>query len=178
VCPEKAISQGVRRIGRVETAAVRGLTFTRGTLRVGETQVPPVIEAVKEVPAGGGLVIRDAPPGASCPTVAALAGSQFVVLVTEPTPFGLHDLKAAVELVRHLNLPCGVVVNREGSGDDRVQDYCREEGLPLLRGLPFRRDVAESISRGGLVVDDVPDMRRPFADLLEQVVARTREVTS
>ena len=178
MCPERAIGQGVRRIGTVETAPAEGLTFTRGTLRVGETQVPPVVEAVKEVPAPGGLVIRDAPPGASCPTVAALAGSQFVVLVTEPTPFGLHDLQAAVELVRHLNLPCAVVVNREGSGDDRVQDYCRDEGLPLLPGLPFRRDVAESVSRGGLVIDDVPDMQQPFTRLLDQVVSRTREVTS
>lgn len=178
VCPEKAIDQGLRKIGIIESAETMGLTYTRGLLDVGQTQVPPVVEAVKKVPTANSLVIRDAPPGATCPTVAALAGSDFVVLVTEPTAFGLHDLKVAVVLTRDMSLPCAVVINRTGSGDDRVERFCAEEGVPLLPGLPFRRDVAEAISRGQLVVEAVPQMEKYFADLLEAVLTRVRKAVA
>lgn len=176
VCPEKAISQGAREIGVVESAATMGMVYTRGLLKVGQTQVPPLVEAVKKVPKAKSLVLRDAPPGATCPTVAALEGSDLVVLVAEPTAFGLHDLKVAVELTREMNLPSVVVINREGSGDDRVERYCKAEGLQLLPGLPFRRDVAEVISRGRLVVEEIPEMEKPFADLLDSVLSYAREV--
>jgi len=108
----------------------------------------------------------------TCPTVAALRGADFALLVTEPTPFGLHDLAAAVELVRALALPCGVVVNREGSGDDRVVRYCADEGIPLLPGIPFSRDVARAVSKGELIVDALPEMRELFVSLLDAVTAR------
>ena len=176
VCPEKAIAQGERIIGDTETGMVGPLHFTHGRLRIGETQVPPLVEAVTVTANKAHLVIRDAPPGVTCPAVATLHGSDFVLLVTEPTPFGLSDLKVAVELVRDLNLPCAVLVNREGSGDDRVNDYCEEEGLKLLTGLPFRRDVAESISRGEMIIDTIPEMKTAFQGLLKEVLSLAEEV--
>jgi len=177
VCPEKAIAQGERIIGETESGMAGKLRFTHGRLRIGETQVPPLVDVVTATVNPEHLVIRDAPPGVTCPVVATLRGSDFVLLVTEPTPFGLSDLKVAVELVRELNLPCAVLVNRHGSGDDRVDRYCREEGLPMLTGLPFRRDVAESISRGELIVDTIQEMKIAFQGLLYEVMALTEEAT-
>lgn len=169
VCPQKAIEQGVREIGWVEGSLPRGMTFTRGRIKVGETQVPPVVEAVKAVPAPETLVIRDAPPGVTCPTVAALEGSDFVVLVAEPTAFGLNDLRAAVELVRQMELPFAVMINRLGSGDSRVEDYCQEEGITLLPGLPFRKSVAVAISKGELITQTLPEMTPYFNDLFQSI---------
>nr|MEE4268093.1 ATP-binding protein [Candidatus Krumholzibacteria bacterium] len=177
VCPRQAIDQGLRTLGVVESGHSSSLAFTRGLLEVGETQVPPVIEAVKETPGAVDLVIRDAPPGATCPTVASLSGSDFVLLVTEPTPFGLHDLKVAITLVRDLGLPFAVTINRDGSGDDRVRDYCRDENVKLLPGLPFSRDAAELISRGQLLIDHAPDLRHALDQLLDAVLAN-QEVKS
>lgn len=177
VCPEKAIAQGERIIGDTETGYTGELQFTHGRLRIGETQVPPLVEAVTATADKAKLVIRDAPPGVTCPAVATLHGSDFVLLVTEPTPFGLSDLKVTVELVRDLELPCAVLVNRDGSGDDRVNEYCREEGLHLLPGLPFRRDVAESISRGELIIDTIPEMKIAFQKLLNELLSLAGEAT-
>ncbi len=176
VCPEKAISQGERILGEVESGWAGSLAFSHGRLRIGETQVPPLVDAVTSVPQRDNLVIRDAPPGVTCPAVATLHGSDFVLLVTEPTPFGLSDLQAAVELVRDLDLPCAVLVNRDGSGDQRVVQYCQEENLPLLTGLPFRRDVAEAISRGELIVDTIDGMEAIFVRLLAEIMALSEEV--
>lgn len=178
VCPEKAIAQGERIIGETETGMAGKLRFTHGRLRIGETQVPPLVEAVNKTVNTDHLVIRDAPPGVTCPAVATLHGSDFVLLVTEPTPFGLSDLMVAVELVRDLNLPCAVLVNRHGSGDDRVDAYCHEEGLYLLPGLPFRRDVAESISRGELIIDKIPEMKTAFEELLAAMLGLAEEAVS
>lgn len=178
VCPEQAIDQGTREIGVVETAQTMGMTFTHGLLNVGQTQVPPLVEAVKKMPRANSLVIRDAPPGATCPTVAALEGSDFVLLVTEPTAFGLHDLKVAVTLVREMNLPFAVVINRQGSGDDRVEKYCASEGLHLLPSIPFRRDVAEIVSTGHLIVEEIPEIGELFRELLEAVLSSAREVVA
>jgi len=159
VCPNAAISDGNKRIGRLETGTARGFRFTHGRLDIGQIRA-------------GEFVIRDAPPGVTCPTVAALRGADFALLVTEPTPFGLHDLAAAVELVRALALPCGVVVNRDGAGDDRVARYCADEGIQLLPGIPFSRDVARAVSRGELIVDVLPEMREIFVSLLDAVTER------
>ncbi len=178
VCPEKAIAQGERIIGDTESGFAGNLRFTHGRLRIGETQVPPLVEAVTAASIKDDLVIRDAPPGVTCPAVATLHGSDFVLLVTEPTPFGLSDLKVAVELTRDLNLPFAVLVNRDGIGDDRIKKYCREEGLNLLPGLPFRRDVAEAISRGEMIIDTIPEMKMAFSNLLDEVLALAEEAIS
>jgi MinD superfamily P-loop ATPase len=159
-------------IGTVAAETVDGLYFRWGRLNVGEARCTPVIKAVKNLGTAPPLdtVIIDAPPGVACPTVETLRGSDFAVLVTEPTPFGLHDLRLAVETVRRMRLPCGVVVNRAGIGDSRVKDYCEAEGIPILLEIPFSRQLAEACSRG----DVFANLDAGFSDELRQMAARLR----
>ena len=138
---------------------------------MGEAKSPPLIEAVRQASPASALAIIDAPPGTSCPVVAAVRGVDYVVLVTEPTPFGLHDLKLAVQMTRRLGLPFGVVVNRAGIGNDGVHTYCREENVPILAEIPDDRRIAEAYSRGELACETLPDYSPVFGSLLEVVVA-------
>ncbi len=172
VCPEKAIGQGAREIGVLEEGTAMGFQFTQGRLRIGEAMVVPLINKVKSTQNGSGLVIIDSPPGTSCPVIAAIRDSDFVMLVTEPTPFGLHDLTLAVETVRKLDYPFGVVINRAGVGDDRVNRYCREEDIPVLLEIPDDRRVAEAYSEGIMAITAVPGMYELFHRLYLDVCAR------
>src|SRR4030066_54258 len=121
----------------------------------------------------GATAILDAPPGTSCPVIATLRGADFVMLVTEPTPFGLHDLDLAVDMVRELCIPFGVVVNRVGIGDDRVHVFCKNKGIPMLLEIPDDRRIAEAYSRGELVVEALPEYLAHFERLREAVRERT-----
>jgi MinD superfamily P-loop ATPase len=150
ICPEEAISEETRAIGAIGSGEVDGLYLRWGRLNVGEARSAPVIRAVKDltgVPALD-MVIIDAPPGVACPAVEAMRGADYAVLVTEPTPFGLHDLRLAVKTAQALEIPCGVVVNRSGIGDSRVHDFCEAENLPVLLDIPDSRVIAEACSRG------------------------------
>jgi len=169
VCPRRAIREVDRPIGAVEVIEAHGVALVQGRLDIGVPTAPPVIRRVKAHRQDSGLVILDAPPGASCPVVAALKGVDYVALAAEPTPFGLHDLRLIVELVRALELPFGVVINRAGIGDDRVHAYCDDEGIPLLLEIPEDRRVAAASSRGEIVVDVLPEYRASFEALLERV---------
>jgi MinD superfamily P-loop ATPase len=172
VCPRGAIREVEERIGVVETWEAGAVELVLGRLDVGASLTPPVVNAVKARARRDQSAILDAPAGTSCPVVATLRGSDFVLLVTEPTPFGLHDLVLAVELVRELRLPFGVVVNRVGVGDERVHDLCRAEGIPILLEIPDDRRIAEAYSRGRLVVDALPEYAGLFGSLAEAVRER------
>ena len=176
ICPEQAISQGAREIGVLEAGRASGFDFTQGFLKIGETQVPPLIKRVKANNTGSDLTIIDAPPGTSCPAIEAMRGSDFVILVTEPTPFGLHDLTLAVETVRVLDIPFGVVINSEGIGDDRVHRYCRDEEIPLLCGIPHDRRIAEAYATGVLAVTAVREIVPKFQELYGEILARCGKV--
>ncbi len=174
VCPEQAIREEERPIGVVEYGTARGVHFLHGRLNVGETMSPPLIRAVLKAVDPTIMAIIDAPPGTSCPVLTAVRGADFVLMVTEPTAFGLHDLMLAVEMVRALQLPTGIVINRADMGDDRVERYCATEGLPILGRVPHDRRVAEAYARGVLAVDAVPEMAvsvQPLADAIFQEVA-------
>jgi MinD superfamily P-loop ATPase len=168
VCPKKAIREIDHRIGVVETMQAGNITLIQGRLDIGVAMAPPLIRAVKARLQNGQTAILDAPPGTSCPVITAVRDADFVVLVTEPTPFGLHDLKLAVAMVRQLEIPFGVVVNRFGIGDDRVHKYCHEENIPLLLEIPDDRRIAEAYSRGKLIVDALPEYRELFLNLIEK----------
>lgn len=168
-CPVGAIREENRLIGVVESGLADGVAFVQGRLNVGEPTAPPVIRAVKRKAIGDGVAILDAPPGTSCPVVTTVRDADYVILVTEPTPFGLHDLKLAVELLRSLNRRYGVVINRADSGDRRVHDYCRAESIPVLSELCDDRHVAEAYSRGLLAVNAVPGWRVLFLDLWKHI---------
>ncbi len=169
VCPRQAIHEVEKRIGAVRVMRSEAVTLIQGKLDVGVATSPPLIRAVKDRLSGEQPAILDAPPGTSCPVVTAVRGADFVVLVTEPTPFGLHDLTLAVDTVRELKLPFGVVVNRMGSGDDRVQAYCRQQGIEHLLDIPDDRRIAEAYSRGVLLLDALPEYRPLFASLLDRL---------
>lgn len=170
VCPSDAITEDRRDVGVVEEGTSDGISFVHGRLRVGEAMAPPVIREVKRRISGHGLTIIDAPPGTSCPVIKAVRGADYVILVTEPTPFGLNDLKLAVEMLRALELPFGVVVNRSDIGDEAVFDYCTCESIGILARIPDDRRIAEAYSRGRLVVGFVPTYAEVFSSLLNLVV--------
>ncbi len=169
VCPEAAITERSRDVGVVEVGRAGPIEFVHGRLRVGEVMSPPLIRAVKRHIRPDGVTILDCPPGTSCPVITAVRGSDVVVLVTEPTPFGLNDLTLAVETVRLLGIPFGVVVNRVGVGDAGVHEYCASEDIPILLEIADDRRVAEAYSRGELAVGAVPSLRDDFASLFDAV---------
>ena len=148
VCPKDAISWNNRVVGKVEHGQAKGIDFYQGTLKIGEMQAIPVIKALKKKIDGKNNVIIDVPPGTSCPVIESIVGSDFCILVTEPTPFGLNDLKLAVEVVKHLNIPFGVVINRDGIGNNDVYKYCKNEGIQILLNIPERKEIAHLYSKG------------------------------
>jgi MinD superfamily P-loop ATPase len=180
VCPESAISESLDVMGVLERGSTpSGIDFARGVLDIGEPMAVPVIRQLKQwaTPRPGQVVIVDASPGTSCPVVEAVRGADFLLLVTEPTPFGLHDLKLAVEVARELQIPAGVVLNRceDDSPDDRyraiVEAYCREQVLPVLMRVPLEREIAEGIAQGKTLVEIHPDTIPSFRRLFFQIVS-------
>jgi MinD superfamily P-loop ATPase len=169
VCPEKAISEEGRDVGVVEEGQAGEVRFAHGRLAIGEAMAGPVIRAVKQRAHPSSTIIIDVPPGNSCPVVEAVRGSDFCLLVTEPTPFGLHDLALAVELAGKLAIPCGVVINRDGSGDERVERYCAQQQIPVLLKIPLDRRIAELYCRGQTLVAGMPSWRGAFHDLLNSI---------
>jgi len=168
ICPEKAISEEKREMGVVEWGRADGIDFVQGKLTVGEAMAPPVIRRVKKH-GDGDVTIIDSPPGTSCPVVESIEGSDFCLLVTEPTPFGLNDLVLAVETVRQLGIPCGVVLNRTGVGDNKVEDYCRQENIPVLLTIPLDTEIARLYSRGITLVEGMPEWKDKFGRLFEEI---------
>ncbi|MFQ6053677.1 MAG: ATP-binding protein [Candidatus Bathyarchaeia archaeon] len=169
VCPQNAIVEEPRQVGRVFRGSAGGVELVYGELEVGEPMAVPVIAAVKQRMREEGTVILDAPPGAACPVVETVNGSDFCALVTEPTPFGLHDLRVAVEVVRQLGVPLGVVVNFSGIGDRGVYDFCEEQEIPILMEIPFERRIAELYSRGVPFAEVMPEWRRRFRRLADRI---------
>ena len=172
ICPEEAITEVMRPIGIVEERRAGRRHLVQGRLDVGQALVPPLIRQVRARCNEEEMVLIDAPPGTSCSMIAAVRGADYSILVTEPTPFGLNDLALAVETVRKIGLPFGVVINRAGSGDHRVHRYLAQEGIDLLLEIPDDRRVAEAYARGRNLVDNVPGMRSLFASLGEKIMAK------
>jgi MinD superfamily P-loop ATPase len=169
LCPEKAIYEQGKETGVVETGHSDGVEFVQGRLTVGEAMPVPVTRKVKERANRQGIVIIDVPPGTSCPVVESVKGSDFCLLVTEPTPFGLNDLVLAVEMVKELEIPCGVVINRAGVGDTKVQEYCAREGVPVLLTIPLETDIARLYSRGVALVEGMPQWRKSFIEMFDSI---------
>ncbi len=176
-CPEKAITEVLRPTAKLRwgQASYEGtpIAFGEGVLDVGQAMATPVIRELKKkgLPAGREAVaILDAPPGNSCPVVETMRGSDFVLLVTEPTPFGLHDLRLAVQVAREeLGLPAGVVINRDGVGDDSVERFCAEAGIPILMRIPLDRRIAEAYAQGETIVARLPEYRERFLALYRRI---------
>jgi MinD superfamily P-loop ATPase len=169
VCPEDAITEKGRELGVIQKGYRNGIEFIHGKLRVGEAMSPPLIKKVLSYTDPAKLTIVDAPPGTSCPVIESMKSADFVLLVTEPTPFGLYDLKLAVGAAKILNIPCGLVINRSDLGDEKVKAYADRENLPILMEIPFDRRIAEAYSRGDLVVEVMPEWKQRFLELYEKI---------
>jgi len=169
LCPEKAIQEVEREIGVVEEGSADGLSFAHGVLNVGEPMASPVIREVKKRIRKDRIVLLDAPPGTACPVIETVKGSDVCLLVTEPTPFGLNDLELAVGMVRSLDVPMGVVVNKADVGDRTVWDYCASEKIPILMEIPMDRKIAESYSNGVPIVVAHPSYMQGFKDLFQEL---------
>lgn len=171
-CPSKAIMEVPHVLGKLEGGITpEGIRFAHGLLNIGEALAVPVISQLKAAfpPRAGEITIVDAPPGTSCPVVEAVRGADYVILVTEPTPFGLHDLKLAYELTCELNLPAGVIINRDGIGDEEVEVFCAEVGLPVLLRIPMDREVAAGIARGIPLVTIRPGYHALFREIVTAI---------
>jgi MinD superfamily P-loop ATPase len=169
ICPAGAIEPKPLRIGDIEFGKAGDIDFVAGRLEIGHVRTPAMIREVKKNTGKGDLTIIDVPPGTSCPVVEAVKGTDFVLLVTEPTPFGLNDLRLAVGLVREMNLPFAVVVNRCNLGDTHLYQYCRQEIIEVALEIRDDRRIAEAYSVGKMIVDALPEYQEDFARLYETV---------
>ena len=175
LCPRGAIKEVDRTIGRVDQGRVGNLQFVQGKLNVGEAMAPPLVRAVKQHISEERDVIIDAPPGISCPVIEAIRDSDFCLLVTEPTPFGLNDLRLAVETVRKLSIPFGVVINRAGLGNDKVEEYCSNENIDILLRVPFDRDIAIAYSDGIPLVEAKKEYREILRHMFASIEKKRKQ---
>jgi MinD superfamily P-loop ATPase len=169
VCPRDAIVEEPRQIGKILKGRSGEIDLVYGEINVGEALAVPIIAAVKDHIDDEAMAIIDSAPGSACPLVETVHGVDFCLLVTEPTPFGLHDLEVAVEVVQILGVPMGVVVNFAGIGDRGVYDFCEEKGIPIMMEIPFDRRIAELYSRGVPFVEEMPEWRQRFRDLVDRI---------
>jgi MinD superfamily P-loop ATPase len=170
VCPDDAITEVERTIGKIHQSTMKQTHLVYGELSIGEPIATTLIHAVKEHVKTDEVNILDAPPGTACPVIETMRESDYLVLVTEPTPFGLHDLSMAVDVVRELEIPFGVIINRAGIGDEGVTEFCKRNDIPILLEIPFNRQIAELYSRGIPFVEEMPEWRQQFNDLFNHIV--------
>jgi MinD superfamily P-loop ATPase len=171
LCPQEAIKEIQKEIGIIEIGNCGDIQFVHGKLNIGEIMSPPLIKQVKEYINPACTVIIDAPPGTSCPVIASVKGSDFCILVTEPTPFGLNDLVLAVEVLEKLQISHGVVVNRSNIGDDKVDLYCRKKNIPILMRIPFDKEIAFLYSKGIPIVKEKKEYIKRFQDMFNLIIA-------
>ena len=167
VCPVEAITPAEREIGIIETGISDGVGFVHGKLAIGQIMSPPLIRMVKSRIPEDSIAVVDCPPGTSCPVVTAVQDADYVLLVTEPTPFGLHDLKLAIEVVRKLGIPHGVFINRADIGTSETERYCEQRSVEILEQFPDNRAVAEAYSKGELASDALPEVRELYESLYD-----------
>jgi MinD superfamily P-loop ATPase len=171
VCPMDAVNWRKRVVGSIEHGVTDGIDFYHGLLNVGEIQAIPVLKTLKRKINTGNNVIIDAPPGTSCPVIESVHGSDYCILVTESTPFGFYDLKLAVEVIKYLSIPFGVIINREGIGDNKVEAYCHKEKIPVLMKIPHSEKIAHLYSKGLPFVTQIPKWKERFMQLFNRIEA-------
>jgi len=171
LCPQNAIREVNKEIGYLEIGNKNELDFVHGKLNIGEILVTFVIKEIKKLKNQNKTVIIDCPPGTSCPMITAVKDSDYCILVTEPTPFGLNDLILAVGVLRKLNIPFGVVINRSDLGNKNVENYCQKENIRILAKIPFSKEIAVAYSKGITIIDSLPSYKRLFQEMFDNIVA-------
>ena len=173
ICPEEAITEIPKRLGILEGGlSQEGIRFGHGILNIGEPMAVPVISKLKKWQdlMDAEVVLIDSPPGASCPVVESLRGADYIILVTEPTPFGLHDLRQAYKVTQELGIPAGVIINRDGIGDTGVEQYCEEVGLQIFMQIPLERKIGQGIAQGKSLLEIKPEYENRFLQLHLQII--------
>lgn len=165
-CPEQALTKRTMEIGRISRRDTGVFPLITGELHIGHALSVPLIKALKNCADEHKINILDAPPGTACPMVNTVRGCDYVILVTEPTPFGLHDLACALAALKTMNLPCGVIVNRLEEGNPLAEEFCRENKIELLMKIPFSRKIAEGYAAGKTLLQTVPELMTSFSDML------------
>ncbi len=168
-CPQGAIKEINKEIGSIEIGQRNGMQFIHGRLNIGSAIAPPIIKEIKKYIDPAKTVIIDAPPGTSCPVIESISSSDFCVLVTEPTPFGLNDLALSVEVLRKLQIPLGVVINRFDLGDENTKKFCKKENISILMEIPFKKEIAACYSKGIPIIDEFPEYKKDYQRLFEQI---------
>jgi MinD superfamily P-loop ATPase len=176
VCKQNAIIDEKREVGKIISGFSKNVELVYGQLNIGEPMAIPVIKAVKNciLPLEKRTVIVDSPPGTTCPVIETVHNTDFTLLVTEPTPFGLYDLKIAVEVLRELQIPFGVIINQSNIGDLRVHNFCEKNRIPILMEIPYSRKIAELYSIGKPFVLEMSEWKQKFKTLhqkIEEIVA-------
>ena len=173
VCPRDAITYERRAIGKIKSGRAKHVEFHTGVMNPGEIRATPIVKQLKKKVDGKKYAILDAPPGAGCLVIEAIEDSDFCILVTEPTPFGLYDLKLAVDVVRKLRIPFGVVINKDGIGDRRVEVFCSREEIPILMKIPFDRKIADLYSKGVPFVLEMEEWKERFRMMVDEIKERS-----
>jgi len=169
VCPVDAIEEEPRRIGVIEGGERDGIRFLQGALSIGEARAPPIIGRLKNHIRDGEVTLLDSPPGSSCPFVKTVSDCDYVVLVTEPTPFGLHDLKMVMEVLDDINVPYSVIINKYGIGNNGVEDYLENKGIEVIARIPNSLELAKKGSKGIPIIEEDPEMMKLFLELIEKI---------
>ncbi|MDK2891654.1 ATP-binding protein [Methanohalophilus sp.] len=169
VCPEKAITETGRNIGYIEKSSGNGLDFYHGILCIGDAMASPLIQRLKCYADENKTIILDAPPGTACPMITTLKDVDYCILVTEPTPFGLHDLKLAVEVVEKMSIPAGIIINQDAEGYSEVEEFCKSKNIPIILRIPYDRRIAEMYSKGIPFAEELPGWKEKFREMYEQI---------
>ncbi|AFK87362.1 MULTISPECIES: ATP-binding protein [Thermoanaerobacterium] len=171
ICPYNAIKEIPKKIGVVRVGRSDDIDFIDGKLNIGEASGVPIIKEIKDlIKETDKNVIIDSPPGTSCSVIHSVEGSDYCLLVTEPTPYGLHDLKLAVELVKELHLPFAVIINKSGESDSIIEDYCNKENISVIAKIPFKKEYAELYSKGNLLIEEDDEIRHTFENLSQRLM--------
>ena len=174
LCPSIAITEIEREIGIIEIGEKNGLEFVQGRLNIGEAMSPPLIRQVKNQIDPTKTVIIDAPPGTSCPVITSVRGSDYCILVTEPTPFGLNDLQLSVDVLRQMQISFGVIINRADLGTSDTEEYCQKENIDILMRLPFNKEIAIAYSQGIPLISEFPKYKEDFQNLFKTIKERIK----
>lgn len=169
VCPVQAITYKKNQIGTIHCGKSGNIDFYQGLLQIGKAMSPPLIRELKKKSKNISYSIFDCPPGASCPAVESIRDSDYVILVTEPTPFGLNDLKISIDMVRELKVPFGIFINRFDLGNNETEEYCQKENIPIIGRIPNDRKIAYLYSKGSLFTEEIPDYKNVFAQMMKQI---------
>lgn len=171
ICPEGAIYEDEKLLGTISSKKIdNNIELITGLLKTGEMASPMLIDRVKKKLDPNIHSIIDSPPGTSCPAIEAMKDADFVVLVTEPTPFGLSDLKLATETAKLLKKPCGIIVNKHMEDINIIQEYAKEADVPVLMEIPYSRDLAVDYSKGNLVVGTRKELMNQFKKTLDDII--------